>query len=275
MMYDKLFTPYKINSMTLPNRLVLPAIVSLICCLFLPKNCLAFSYPVLVDKHYVLSEARKKYYNLRNHGLKDFRAQADVNWQLIPDSIAKAIHFDVLLDSENNIKVTHSFDHLFTDTSTIRPVNLMTNDVENIISDFISLGNKYLFDTLFSDLDSTYSVIDSAGDYWISYKAGDSYIRERMTKDFIIQETFEFSPTAAAHIVTKFEQSSEGFLLSSFDLTADVRSNGSISDHAHSMIECDYTNVDGFRLPHTVKFTVDKIPRVEYTFSNYTVKRID
>jgi 2,4-dienoyl-CoA reductase-like NADH-dependent reductase (Old Yellow Enzyme family) len=28
MMYQKLFTPYSINSMTLPNRLVLPAMVT-------------------------------------------------------------------------------------------------------------------------------------------------------------------------------------------------------------------------------------------------------
>ncbi len=273
-MYQKLFTPYPINSMTLPNRLVLPTMVLLICCLFFPKNGSAFTHPKPIDKHYILSEARKKYYNLKNHGLKEFRAQADVNLQLIPDSIAKAIHFDVLLDSENNIMVTHRFDHLFTDTSAIRPVNLMTNNVEKTISDFLSLGNNYLFDTLFPDFDSAYDAIDSDGNYWISYQAEDTYIRMRMSKDFIIQDQFELASTAEAHIVTKFEHSSEGFLLSSLDMTADVHSNGSISDHTHSMFQCDYIKVNGFLLPHIVKMTVDKIPRIEYTFSNYNVERI-
>ncbi len=299
-MFDKLFTPYRINSMTLPNRLVLPAMVLLFCCLFFPKSGFAFSHSKPIDKHYVLTEARKKYYNLRNHGLKDFRAQADVNWQLMIDSMNisdsintplekavapyalsklakeyKAIHFDVLLDSENNVSVTHHLDHPFTDTSTIRQVNRTTKATEKNISSFFSAWSQYLFDSPFLITDSTYDVIDSADDYWISHQADDAYIRMRMSKDFIIREKFIFYPTYHAHIVTDFQLSSEGLLLTTFDATADILSNGSISNHAHLTYKCDYSNVDGFQLPHTVTARTDNAPSVEWTFSNYSLKRID
>ncbi|HET6402914.1 MAG TPA: hypothetical protein VFH95_16140 [Candidatus Kapabacteria bacterium] len=254
--------------------------------IFLPKCGAAVSHKKPIDKHFILAQARKKYYNLRNHGLRELHAQADVNWELMwksashvtlsPNEIKKsvkkykAVHFDVMLDSDSNeVKVAHHFDHPFTDSIS---VNRTTAGIENDLSVCYNYLQHFTLDTLFPNEDSFYNVVDSCGDYWVYYQDDEAHSFVRMSKDFVIRESGSTAPTYSGSAVPKFEKSGEGFLLTNLDCT--VVETGTPSKVTHTIFQYNYVAVSGLRLPHSTRLKADDGSGIlEFVFSNYEIKK--
>lgn len=241
------------------------------------------SRAAVIDKHTVLQQARKSYYNLRTLGLKEFRAQADPNWELVleehnlpPNSLREyhGIHFDVVLDSDGNMSVTHRFDHPFTDSFTIKQVNRTTKAFEQVVSGMFSrCWRSYVFDSLFEHPDSEYDMVDSAGQYWITWIGSETRVVTILSKDFVIREKITTKANSRATLIPKFERTEEGLIITSEEIKVETTSTRVASTALHVFLRFDHVDVQGLQLPHVVNFDGgEAIGKLEWTFSNYDVR---
>jgi hypothetical protein len=233
-----------------------------------------------IDKALILSKARAAYYNLNGHKFNGLHAEADFNWEHTvkrgigysePTVVEKylPVHFDVFLDTALQPKVVMDNSPLHQGDSGFENI---ANNCKEIVEGSFSLLQPYLVGSLLDRNDSVYRVIDSAGEYWVSFIDNGASIRIRFAKTFKTLEKFYASSSMIAHSVLSFDLfEPEGLLPSHAEFTADVRTPGG-NKHFQMSLGCTYAFVDGLLLPQRIQCEVEP-NAAEWTYSNYELKK--
>jgi hypothetical protein len=185
----------------------------------------------------ILHQARAAYYNLRNEGLLEFRANVVPDWSPILEPLRKnadaasierakkilgGLHFELALDKSNKVSVTHSADSNPENPEMAKGFNQIFEGMEQALKGFFDTWSPFMLTSMFPDEDSEFQLDDLGDKYRLSYKEGDADVVLTMSKNFVLSEAKVTSPKFTSLLWPEFNATSKGFVLSGY--TADYRS---------------------------------------------------
>jgi hypothetical protein len=237
----------------------------LLATLFLTFHSSYGQMPV-VNKHLILTEANKAYYNLREHGVIGFQATVLPDWRsnlehddpdsVVTDSVLhrfQNIHLSITFDSSGVCKVSKSIDQSLPELAREDAEEIRAY-IETWLGGFFSMWKPMTFDKPFTDPDSAYEVTAIDGGYHTNRTDEDGAVVSCvMDKDYVIQEIKVSSGTENTLIKPAFVKVRGGWLVAGIDQM--TSGDTSDADSTHLKIAIEYDTINGLELPSSVRMS--------------------
>lgn len=254
------------------------------CCYLGP--CLS-SAQTIANKHEIIRDARKAYYNLRSEGLAEFECRVNPNWEGVladlrksdPDEAGRALktlnnlRFNARLGRDGKVVLTHN--HLEAqDRQTAEALDEIYGGMEQMISSFFDTWSTFMLDRPFPEVASAYQLKVFGPDYILSYKDGpETDITTTMSKDFAIRHVKIKTTEFDSLIQPKFARTPKGLLFTSYEASNE---SGAQVESTQLKVEIGYQQVEGLLLVQKLSLSgaYGRSPfAMEVTFSDCTVTR--
>jgi hypothetical protein len=268
--------------------------VALICC---SLWILALPYAMGADqsdkdkadrnRKVVLRRARDSYYSLRGLGLVSYESSITPNWSLTLKDQIKAdpssaeaslkllngIHFTMTLDANGNVEVSHKTDVDPPNQQVADGFNQIYGGMAQAVSGLFTTWSVFMLTSPFPEVESDYKLEETADEYRISYKEGESDITTMMTKELVITEITVRTSTFTSSIKPTLAKTRQGLVLSSYEGNYEPKSGPGTT---HINAQFNYLDVNGLQLPQ--KVNLDSVydgtaNQMELTFADYQVKQ--
>jgi hypothetical protein len=250
------------------------------CCAFLCLCFLAAAPAKAIDKKEVVTQARAAYYNLRAHGVTDFKCSATPNWAKMLDafrqqdqaryeqalSTLNQLNFVVSVGASGKTEVTHNHPTA-SNAQQAGGLQDVYKGMEQMMSGFFDTWSPFAFNGLFPEPASDYQLDDLGSKFRLTYKDGAADVETTMGRDFAISELKVTSPSFRSSIRPRFSKGAGGFVLTGY--TADYEGQ-SKDETTHLEVWIDYQQVSGLTLPRTLSLKGSygaSAFQVELTFS--------
>jgi len=237
------------------------------------------------DRKALILKAHARYYSLKSHGMQEYRFEPVLDWNGFIDgikadaagrqrilSMVKTLKFQVIIGPTGAASVSHHIDDAPPDDQSAKSMNDMTGGLEQILNGFFQTWSGYSINPLLPETESDYQVLDTGSAYLVKYKEGEARIELTLGRDLVIQELELESAAINATILSTFESTSEGLVLSAYE--ADYKQGA--SDAGHLKITIQNGMVNGLRVPSGFTATAGtggQIYTYNFTFSNPQIKK--
>ena len=176
------------------------------------------------DKEQTLTRASQAYYNLKQAGLIEFRANVKPNWQLMggaqssPESIKvlEGIRFSMWIDPQSRFWLDHEMDLLPASDKSSEYYDKIFKDMDAAVSRFISTWSVFVLTSPFPRFGSDYQLTQVGEQYQFSNREGASTVLTIADSDFKINEIRVTGEGFKASLKPRLEKTPKGFILSGY-----------------------------------------------------------
>ena len=253
-------------------------------CLLVPGLSAAES---VADKQSILRQARRAYYDLRQHGLSTFRCDLTPNWRLVlaqqvkdsPAAVETVIklldrlRFTVTLSEDDSVTLTHN-DLPGQNQQTMDALKQIYGGMEQMTSGFFDTWKIFMLAPPLPDTDSDYELQANGPLYRLAYKETAADVETTMTKDFAIANLNVTGTDFTSSIRPRFNRTAEGFVLAGYD--ASYRS-AKPEDATELRISADYQQLNGLQMLRKLSiagtYGGEPFSNIELTFSGCRVTK--
>lgn len=234
---------------------------------FLVAWLLAFALPLpssaqKVDKSVVLKSARQSYYSLKAEGFSEFRCNMVPDWgylledQLKADPNAKDaavkklqdLHFLVTLGLDGQAQVMHN-DVAPENDQVASGLKQIYNGMEQMAEGFFQTWTAYMFSPALPEPSVDFQLEQSASDYRITYKEGDTDIATTISRDYAITSQLVKTTQFEATLNPTFSKIAKGRVLSGYQAT--YRGQTAAED-TQLTVAIAYQEVSGLQIPQEI-----------------------
>ncbi|MFN2579002.1 MAG: hypothetical protein ABR607_15095 [Pyrinomonadaceae bacterium] len=233
------------------------------------------------EKAVILSAARGKYYNLKQAGLLEFRANIEPNWDaLLPDTEARstgrallnALHFSFSVDPQGQLRLEHHVDGAPSNQKLAEGITRTFKGMDESISSFFRTWSIFLLTSPFPPAGSDYTIQKQANDYKFLQQQGELNVQVTTDNDFMISEIRVTGPELIASLRPVLEKTAGGFLLKGYTANSE-RLSGARKTTVKALLE--YETASGMQLLHKVSLDTvfQGVPaKMEWLFTGYQLK---
>lgn len=234
---------------------------------FLIAWLLAFGLPLpssaqKVDKIVVLKSARETYYSLKAEGFSEFRCNMLPDWaylledQLKSDPNAKDaavkklhdLHFLVTLGLDGQAQVMHN-EVAAENDDVASGLKQIYNGMGQMAQGFFQTWTAYMFSPALPEPSVDFQLEQSASDYRIRYKEGDTDIATTMSRDYAITSQLVKTTQFEATLKPTFSQVPKGRILSGYQATYHGQTAAEDTELA---VAIAYQEISGLQLPQEI-----------------------
>lgn len=237
------------------------------------------------EKTYVLQQARDLQYNLRTAGMEELRCEVHPDWNSFfqqlgidttsPQSLVpllKRVHFNVTLDRDGNVGVTHT-SVPSPNAGTAAAMRGALHGMDEVIADFFKVWAMYTVTSPLPAPSIDYVVRPVDDNYVVSYRQGSSQVRTTLNSEFAITEATYSSPEFSIEVRPSWDTGNYGYRLAQYEGISQIGSGERLSEQ----VQIAYGTEGGMQLPETVREQLAATKRnIEVTLeiSQYQVKRL-
>ena len=230
------------------------------------------------DKEQTLTRAGQAYYNLKQSGLIEFRANLKPNWQMLagsqssPESLKtlEGIRFSIWIDPQSRFFLDHETDLLPASDKASEYYDRVFKDMDSAVSRFISTWSVFVLTSPFPRSASDYQLTQVGEQYQFSNREGANTVLTIADGDFKITEIKVTSAGFKASLKPMLEKTPKGFILTGY--TASYQTDSRIT-RVEARLE--YQEVNGLQLLRKVNMNTvyeGKPAQIEWLFADYRVK---
>ncbi len=206
----------------------------------------------------VVRRARSAYYNLRELGFTGFAANLEPNWEVILKGAASAealklfrgLRFSVSLDDTGTVKVSrHGPAPPAITEDRIKEID---GNVARLVTGFFRTWKMFMMGSPFPEGSRDLQIENLGKQYRLSFAGQGEKVVTTMTDDFTITEVKVSAPTYNGTIKPRFEKTSRGYVLTSYEGNYEPTSG---QRKTRISVRIDYEEVGGLKLPQKVRFS--------------------
>ena len=225
-----------------------------------------------------LMRARQAYYNLKQAGLIEYRANVKPNWRVISGSeagseslkVLEQIRFSMWIDPHSKLWLDHDTDLLPTTDKSSEYYGRICKGMDEALSKFIATWSVFSLTSPFPQVGSDYELRQAANRYGFSHREGDTTVLTTADENFKVIEIKVAGAGFKASLRPELENTPQGFILTGYD--ASYQTNERVT---RVQARLEYQPINGLQLPR--KVYVDTIyegkpAQVEWLFTDYQVK---
>ena len=215
------------------------------------------------DKKAIQQQTNRAYYNLKSHGLAEFRCnvlfdwdgsfsgmKTDATWKETILPIAKQMKFQVSVGPTGAASVSHEFGQAPPSQAVADRLRQVSEGIDQMLGGFFETWSQLMIKPPLGGDPEAYQVEENPDGYRITDKDNSAIT---MKRDFVI-DTVEAKTSEFEGVVRpKFFKSADGeLLMESYDVA--YTANGGASQRLSVAIQ--YQTVDGLLLPRTIKMSM-------------------
>jgi len=225
-----------------------------------------------------LTRARQAYYNLKEAGLIQYRANVKPNWRVISGSeagseslnVLEQIRFSMWIDSNSKFWLDHETDLLPTTDKSSDYYDRIFKGMDEALSKFIATWSVFSLASPFPQVGSDYELSQAANRYGFSHREGDITVLTTADENFKVIEMKVSGSGFKASLKPALENTPQGFILTGYD--ASYQASERVT---RVQARLEYQQISGLQLPR--KVYVDTIyngkpAQIEWLFTDYQVK---
>lgn len=232
------------------------------------------------EKTRILLAARQSYYNLKQAGMVEFRANIKPNWEVVLGAESDAatvkllntLHFSISIDPESQFRMSNRADAPPSSEKMAAAFDDIYRQMYQAVSSFVTTWSVFMLTSPFPAPDVDCEVGQTEDQIRFSHKEQNNRVVTLTNKDFKVIEMTVVGKGFSASLNPVLEKTPAGYILKGY---SGVYRTPSATQDTQLKVTIDYHEMTGLRLPHRVY--VDTIyagipAQIEWLFTDYKVR---